>query len=125
MQQLGGPVQQSIGTMSMQGNYGMNTHVNSMAQFSNQKSGLYGQVLPTVKSVLEAVLSNEFDESAAAVTTFVLDFQWPDGNSVEWCLQNSTDYVMKGRVLEALAHWIRNQAHQLDLLVSAAQAGNN
>lgn len=85
---------------------------------------LYQQLLPVARQVLEVVLENEFEDSTHAVTTFIINFRYHDGSDIsQWMPPNQVEAVMKGRVLEALAHWIRGKARELDVMVPNSQAG--
>mmetsp|Transcript_51102 Transcript_51102/g.118770 ORF Transcript_51102/g.118770 Transcript_51102/m.118770 type:complete len:458 (+) Transcript_51102:549-1922(+) len=60
----------------------------------------------------------------AQVTTFIISFRYHDGSDIsQWMPPHQAEAVMKGRVLEALAHWIRGKAKELDRLVPSSQVG--
>mmetsp|Transcript_118496 Transcript_118496/g.287560 ORF Transcript_118496/g.287560 Transcript_118496/m.287560 type:complete len:496 (+) Transcript_118496:167-1654(+) len=90
----------------------------------NHQQALYQQLLPVARQVLEVALENEFEDSTHAVATFVINFRYQDGSDIsQWMPPHQVEAVMKGRVLEALAHWIRGKAQQLDAMVPSSQAG--
>mmetsp|Transcript_15614 Transcript_15614/g.46817 ORF Transcript_15614/g.46817 Transcript_15614/m.46817 type:complete len:500 (-) Transcript_15614:107-1606(-) len=85
---------------------------------------LYQQLLPVARQVLEVVLENSFEDSTHAVTNFIINFRYHDGSDIsQWMPPHQVEAVMKGRVLEALAHWIRSKAQKLDVMVPSSQAG--
>jgi len=85
---------------------------------------LYHQLLPVARHVLEVTLENEFEGSVCAVAAFIVDFRYHDGSDIsQWMPPHQAEAVMKGRVLEALAHWIRGKARELDAMVPTSQAG--
>lgn len=94
--------------------------------YQHQQQTLYQQLLPVARQVLEVVLENDFEESTHAVTMFIINFRYSDGSDIsQWMPPHQAGVVMKGRVLEALAHWIRSKARALDVMVPSAQTGLN
>jgi len=89
----------------------------------------YQQLLPVVRHVLDVVLENAFEESVKDVTRWILfEFKFKDGTDISQWMNHQQpslddDAMMKARVLEALAHWIRTRAHALDAWVPVSQAG--
>lgn len=93
---------------------------------SDQHASLYQQLLPSVRQVLEVVLENEFEDSTVAVTTFIASFRFHDGTDIAHYMPPSNlEAVMVGRMLEALAHWIKRKARELDEMVPLAQVGHS
>jgi len=89
-----------------------------------QQQNLYQQLLPAVRQVLEIVLENDFDDSTVAITTFIISFRFGDGTDITHFLPpHSSETVMMGRMLEAIAHWIRGKAKELDRVIPLAQTG--
>jgi len=85
---------------------------------------LYQQLLPTVRHILEVVLENDFEDSTVALTNFIISFRFGDGTNItHYMPPHHNDTVMKGRMLEVLAHWVRGKAKELDVMVPMAQAG--
>lgn len=94
--------------------------------YQHQQQTLYQQLLPVARQVLEVVLENEFEDSTQAVTVFIINFRYSDGSDIsQWMPPHQAGVVMKGRVLEALAHWVRGKARALDVMVPSAQTGLN
>jgi len=91
---------------------------------SYQHQALYQQLLPVVRHVLEVLLANEFEESTVAVTNFVLNFRFSDGSDTSrYMPPRHSELVMKGRVMEALAHWIKGKTLELDCMIPLVQSG--
>jgi len=87
---------------------------------------LYQQLQPVARQVLEVVLESEFEDSTHAFTLFVASFIFADGTDItSWLPPGHSEALMRGRMLEVLAHWIRGKAHQLDTMIPVAQAGLN
>jgi hypothetical protein len=81
-----------------------------------------------VRHCLEVVLQNEFEESTVAVTTFVVEFTWPDGSGMAQWMQAAQQYpsaFIRGRILEVFAHWVRTKSRQLDYMVFTLQASQH
>lgn len=93
-----------------------------------QNDNLYQSLLPHVRHCLEVVVQNEFEESTDAVTSFILQFRWQDGTDLPQVVQNShpgAESVLRGRILEAFAHWVRQKARELDSMVFTSQVGHH
>eukprot|EP00419_Tripos_fusus_P022803 CAMPEP_0172713128 /NCGR_PEP_ID=MMETSP1074-20121228/61501_1 /TAXON_ID=2916 /ORGANISM="Ceratium fusus, Strain PA161109" /LENGTH=493 /DNA_ID=CAMNT_0013537157 /DNA_START=59 /DNA_END=1540 /DNA_ORIENTATION=- len=85
---------------------------------------LYQQLQPVARNVLEVVLESEFEDSTHAFTLYVASFRFADGTDIAaWMPPIQPEALMRGHVLEGLAHWIRGKAHQLDTMIPVAQAG--
>lgn len=101
----------------------------------NYQQSLYQEVVPVVRHVLEVMLENQSEESTASVASYVLDFQyqsrggdgsWEKSGSISNYLPpKASEAVMKGRILEALAHWIRDRTRRLDEMIPDVQAHSN
>jgi len=87
---------------------------------------LYQQLQPVARLILEVVLENEFEDSTHAFTLYVVNFRFADGSDISaWMPPSHSEALMRGHVLEVLAHWIRSKAHQLDTIIPVTQAGLN
>lgn len=96
-------------------------------QEQTQSQHLYAQLLPIVRQVLQVLLVNEFEDTTLSVTMFILAFNWQDESNVaQWMSQHSpnADTILRGRILEAFAHWIRRKTKDLDYLVEMSQVGH-
>lgn len=82
------------------------------------------QLLRAVRHVLEVTLDNEFEDSTVAVTAFIMAFRFPDGTDITHFLPpHTSEQVMTGKLMEALAHWIRGKTKELDRMIPLAQTG--
>jgi len=91
---------------------------------------MYRLLLPQVRHSLEVVIQNEFEESTVAVTSYINEFKWMDGTGVaEWVQALSSgppaESVLRGRILEVFAHWVREKSRALDYMVFTVQAGQH
>jgi len=82
----------------------------------------YQRLLPIVKHVLDVMLENDFIDSVQAVVLFLLNFRWPDGVDITQYMDPAAEMLLKGRILEALAHWVRAKTRDLDNWVQVSQA---
>lgn len=91
----------------------------------NTNDALYQQLLPHVWHVLEVVVQNEFEESTTAVTAFIVNFRWADGSGIAEYFQDdpASANVLRGRILEVFANWVRQKSRELDYMVFTLQAG--
>lgn len=84
---------------------------------------LYHAMLPVLRHLLEVVVENDFEESTIAVAQYVLNEQtfqdistWlqPNGNP-------AAETILKGRLLEAFAHWVRAKTREMDAMIFPLQ----
>jgi len=98
-------------------------------QHSTGTDAVYLSLLPHVRHCLEVVVQNEFEESTAAVTTYVQAFVWPDGAGVaEWVPEATTmsgESILRGRILEVFAYWVREKSKELDYMIFTLQTGQH
>lgn len=109
-------------------------HQQQQQQQQPQQSGhgehqnLYAQLLPIVRQMLQVLLVNDFEETTLSVTQFILNYSWQDDTNIAlWMAYQSSphsDVILRARILEAFAHWIRKKTKDLDYLVEMAQVGH-
>lgn len=106
---------------------GLSAHPAHRAGYQHQTTTtLYQQLLPVVRSVLEVVLSNEFEDTTVAVTQFLVGFHFAGGYDISHYMPPThPELVLKGRILEALCHWIRGKTQELDGMVPMVQSGSH
>lgn len=88
----------------------------------------YQHLLPIIRDVLQVVLQNEFEDSVHAVASYILEFTFPDENTIYTYMNSqsaSWEGVLRGRILEAFAHWVRSKTRDLDYLVEMSQVGHS
>lgn len=86
---------------------------------------LYHTLFPLFKHILEVVVENDFEESTVAVANFVYQFQWHDESGghtdiTTYAQQQNVapaDTILRGRMLEAFAHWVRLKSRELDNMI--------
>jgi hypothetical protein len=86
---------------------------------------LYPSLAPILRHILEVVVENDFEESTVAVVNYVHGFQWPDQTDISTWVQNenpASDTILRGRILEAFAHWVRMKAREMDAMIFPLQA---
>jgi len=93
-----------------------------------QQQTLYQQILPVVRQLLELTLENESEESTNAVAMHVISFEFDmrfhDGRDISSYLPpQHTELVLRGHILEAFLHWVRERANRLDEMVPLTQSG--
>mmetsp|Transcript_143934 Transcript_143934/g.460730 ORF Transcript_143934/g.460730 Transcript_143934/m.460730 type:complete len:510 (-) Transcript_143934:81-1610(-) len=94
------------------------------AQRPNGYQQQYQTLMPSVRHVLEVILENDSEESIVAVTHFVIGFRFENGTDItQWMPPVCADIVLKGRMLEAICHWIRGKTKELDAMIPIAQVG--
>jgi len=94
-----------------------------MPQAAQQQ--LFQQLHPVANQILQVFLENKSEESTNAFTMFLLNFTFSDNTMMSSTLSNQTEIVVKGRALEAFAHWVQTKSRDLDQMVPLAQAGMN
>jgi len=98
------------------------TH-HQLNQFEQQ---LYPQLWPLAHQILQVLLENQSEESVHAFTVYLLEFSFSDGNHISGYIPpQSSETVLKGKALEALAHWISLKTGILDALVPHSQNCSN
>lgn len=107
------------------GNHGV-VHSGGMpGRTYQQQHQLYQEVYGATKELLQVIMENESEESTQAVANFILEFRFSDGTDISgWMPPTFSEDLMKGKMLEALAHWIQGKARCLDQMVPLAQAGS-
>mmetsp|Transcript_19615 Transcript_19615/g.42887 ORF Transcript_19615/g.42887 Transcript_19615/m.42887 type:complete len:541 (-) Transcript_19615:98-1720(-) len=125
------PQQPVVGVQTMRsadGNCGFQQYAQVQQQLQPQPQppptpqSLSQQLRPAIQHILEVVLENDFEESTLAVTDFVATFRFKDDSTVlQYMPPHQPEAVLRGRILEAVAHWIRNKSRELDDIVQLYQ----
>lgn len=86
------------------------------------RAGGNPQLLAVVRECLQVIFESDYEESIASVTQFVESFEFGDGTTISAWMEHA---LLKGRILEATAHWIRAKARILDEYIPSAQASQS
>lgn len=116
--------------MAVAANRGGSQQTLQQQQQIAQSVSLYPHLQSVVRQVLEVVLESDSEDSAHEFTMFVLQFRWQEngqGGKItdigHYFPPHQSDAVLKGRVLEVLAHWIGAKATDLDYFVQMSHSG--
>lgn len=85
-----------------------------------QQPTMYDQLLPVMRGILEVVLDSDSEDSLHSVLNFTIRHRFNDNMHIsEFLVQ---EQLLRAKMLEALAHWIRGKMRRLDMMVPQAQA---